>query len=409
MDEEASHRAPLAASFINFNAFTWAYLTVGILNKVQELTQVQPQEGLPYIALYYYAALCIFNVIGQLRVKTMGRLRFLHVWAAYGGLVTLSPALFPQVIQSHLALFAFILGASVGIGIPSTLAYLSDVTVVEERGTISGATLFASYVSLIALGGTVQTLNITQTSMVYAAWRFSALAALSLRPREPLAHVVEKTQSPVQPRRIRSYVLYLIPWAMFSFTDRSTKPIVESRTGLIISEKDVLGFLTLAGVAAGGLSSLLGGVLSDRFGRKRTITLALAFLGLGYAILGLTPHAPIAQFYFAVANGCAWGVLTCTFFFTIWGDLSPKGSGEKYYSVGVLPFFLASLVSIALADPLTLIGADRVFYVACLLLFLSILPLQLAPETLPQEALERKAFKKYVKKAKRIKDALVKR
>jgi len=405
MDQGVSRRDLLAASLISFNAFTWAYLTAGLLKKALEFYLIQPSEQLLYLALYYFA-LGAFNIVGQIVPKIVRRINFLHAWTVYGGLITFSPALFPNFLLNHLASFAFILGASVGIGIPSTLAYLSDMTAIQERGTVSGITLFVSYVSLVILGLTVQSLDLIKSSLVYALWRFWALATVLLRPREPEIDEREKPYPVSRAQRISSFVLYLIPWTMFSLVDQSTKPVVKFKTELVFPEKEFLGFLNVTGVIVGGLSSLIGGVQSDRLGRKRTIILALVFLGLGYAILGLTPYESVSQFYFAVVNGIAWGVLTSTFVFTIWGDLAPKGSREKYYSIGVSPLFLAGVVSITLTDVLAQIGAERVFYLACLMLFLSIIPLLAAPETLPHDVVERRRFKKYMKEAKRLREGV---
>jgi len=402
MNSNASRRDLFVAFLISYNAFTWSYLTVGILEKILELSPIQQAAKPTYIALYY-SALGIFNIVGQLPPKKVGRLNLLYAWAVYGGLVTLLPALYIDFALTHLVLFSFILGASVGIGIPSTLAYLSDVTAVEERGKVSGITLFASYVSLIFLA--IPPLNIVQTSVFYALWRFSVLATLLLRPKKPSA--INHEKEPILPlQRRRAFILYLIPWTMFSFVDQSTKPVVKMKSEMILHELNILGFLNLAVMIAGALSCLLGGVLSDRIGRKRTITLAVALLGLAYAVLGLAPYETIFWYYYSIVDGAAWGILTCTCLFVIWGDLSPKRSREKYYSIGVLPYFLAGVVSFALSDTLASISAERVFYLACLFLFLSILPLLIASETLPQEAVEQKLYKKYMKDAKRLRERL---
>jgi MFS family permease len=402
-ESNASSRALFVAFLMSFNAFTWSYLTVGILENILEFSQIEPAAKLPYIALYY-SALGIFNIVGQLAPRKSGRLNFLYAWAVYGGFVTLLPALYTDFSLNHLALFSFILGASVGIGIPSTLAYLSDMTAIEERGKVSGITLFASYASLILL--TMLPLNFVETSIIYAVWRFSVLATLLLRPKKLLTIDREKglMPLPLQPKKL--FLLYLIPWTMFSFVDQSTKPVVMMKSEMILHEQNILGFLNLAGVIAGALSCLLGGVLSDRIGRKKTITLAVALLGLGYAFLGLAPYETVFWFYYSIVDGIAWGILTCTCFFVIWGDLSRKGSREKYYSIGVLPYFLAGVVSIAFSNTLATINADSVFSLACLFLFLSILPLLIASETLPQEAVEQKLYRKYMEDAKKLRERL---
>jgi hypothetical protein len=92
------------------------------------------------------------------------------------------------------------------------------------------------------------------------------------------------------------------------------------------------------------------------------------------------------------------------FISTIWGDLSPKGDGEKYYAVGNMPFFVTwGILQLVSAQYLMSIPSYAVFSFASFFLFLAVLPLMYAPETLPEKKIKERELKDYIEKAKKIK------
>jgi len=83
--------------------------------------------------------------------------------------------------------------------------------------------------------------------------------------------------------------------------------------------------------------------------------------------------------------------------------LAGEGTKEKYYVIGGLPFLLAGFLSI-LVQPFvqdimkhTQLGMS--FTIASFFLFIAVLPLIYAPETLPDKIMKENDLKKYVEKA----------
>jgi hypothetical protein len=108
--------------------------------------------------------------------------------------------------------------------------------------------------------------------------------------------------------------------------------------------------------------------------------------------------------YFVV-DSAAWGIFYLTFVLVLWGDLSKLESGEKYYALGSIPFFISYIIPyllprINLQDfPLYLVFSAAAFF-----LFLAILPLIFAPETLPEKKMELRRLRSFAEEAQKAKE-----
>ncbi|UCE15498.1 MAG: hypothetical protein JSV12_06370 [Candidatus Bathyarchaeota archaeon] len=170
-----------------------------------------------------------------------------------------------------------------------------------------------------------------------------------------------------------------------------------------ILEPDFFDFLLIVGAIIGTVSAFVGGLMSDYVGRKRVVIYGFVSLGLAYAVIGIAPANLISWYFYAVIDGIAWGIFTVSFFLVLWGDLSSDSASEKYYAIGSIPFFIADLM-VFLFTPLASIPANAAFSVASLFLFVAVLPLMYAPETLPEKKIKLRRLRKYVEKAKRAKE-----
>jgi len=109
-----------------------------------------------------------------------------------------------------------------------------------------------------------------------------------------------------------------------------------------------------------------------------------------------------------IADGIAWGIFFVLFIFTLWGDLAQNRNGDKYYFLGALPYvssyFLQLLFAPYLSTPTLSItaAAATIFPFASIFLFLAVLPLIYAPETLPEKTMKDRDLKSYVEKVKKI-------
>jgi hypothetical protein len=97
-------------------------------------------------------------------------------------------------------------------------------------------------------------------------------------------------------------------------------------------------------------------------------------------------------------------MFAAVFFMTLWGDLGEHYEKEKYYALGGLPFLLAGFLPIILEPYAGAIEAVAAFSLASFFLFLAVLPLMYAPETLPEKKIKDRELKQYIDKAKKTKE-----
>lgn len=74
-----------------------------------------------------------------------------------------------------------------------------------------------------------------------------------------------------------------------------------------------------------------------------------------------------------------------------------------YYAIGGIPYFLTPLIRVIIA-PFVMLPAYFAFSLASFFLFVAVLPLLYAPETLPEKKIELRQLRKYVEKAKEVRE-----
>jgi MFS family permease len=158
-----------------------------------------------------------------------------------------------------------------------------------------------------------------------------------------------------------------------------------------------------------GFSALAAGVFSDWVGRKRVVIFGFVSLGIAYAVLGIASHVWISWLFHFVINGLAIGLLWLLFTTVLWGDMSGCGS-EKYYAIGETPLFLTQIIS-SLATPYVASAPDigtRAVPLASFFLFMAVIPLLYAQETLPEKKIRDRQLQIYTKDALQLKQKVEK-
>ncbi len=122
-------------------------------------------------------------------------------------------------------------------------------------------------------------------------------------------------------------------------------------------------------------------------------------LGVGYAALSFSPA--YGWYVYTVADGIAWGIFNVLFLFTLWGDLAQGQYGEKFYVVGALPYLSSNFMRLLFEPLVSNVEYVALFSFASFFLFIAVLPLIYAPETLPDKVMKDRDLKSYVEKAKK--------
>jgi hypothetical protein len=127
-------------------------------------------------------------------------------------------------------------------------------------------------------------------------------------------------------------------------------------------------------------------------------------LGIEYAAMSTLSNSPEALYVFLTLDGITWGLLFSVFFMALWGDLGESHEKEKYYALGGLPYLLSNFLYILIKPYASDIPAVTAFSFASFFLFLAVIPLMYAPETLPEKTIKDRELKNYLEKAQKVKE-----
>jgi MFS family permease len=333
------------------------------------------------------------SVVGPILSSKFGRFNFIYLWLIFGVFSSLLPVLIKNFAVVQVLIIAILLGISVGLGMPSCLAYFADCISIENRGITAGTILLITNLTGPLFAISFRTFNLIINSIIFAMWKGSGLIVFFLKPEEKFASEMKRSISFKEIPYDKSFVLYFTAWFMFAIIDCFERPVV----GKFFGE-----FYHLMGPIIGSFSAFIAGLLSDRIGRKRVVLYGFVTIGMAYAIIGIAPATLFSQYFFIVVESTAIGILWVIFILILWGDLSQFGTREKYYAMGGIPFFLTQITYRILTPYVMLIPETSAFSLASLFLFIAVLPLLYAPETLPERKIELRRLRKYVEKAKKL-------
>jgi MFS family permease len=381
------------------NAFVWYYYAGDILREIATKTELNDLANIQMWATHFGALILSAFVGASITDRLISRTRFLSIWMLFGILSPLISLIVNPADISSIITLGLVLGLSLGIGMPNCMGYYTSYTNVESRGKIGGMMILFTGLSVIALRAIV-TGSVMMQALVLAAWRgFGLLVFILLKPREK---IVEEKKLPSYRAILgqRSFILYFVPWVMFSLVNYLTTPVLNS-----VFEPSVIATLLLIENGLIGVFAVAGGFLVDSVGRKRMAIIGFVMLGLSYAILGTSPQSSLSWYFHTAVDGIAWGILFVIFVVTVWGDLSYSAPSDKYYAIGVFPFFISSFLPLAVGNQIiAIIPAYAIFSATAFFLFLAVLPLVYAPETLPEKSIRERELKSYIEKAKKTKE-----
>ena len=384
-----------------FNTFAWNFMTPIMIRRILSLVNVTTVQNF-VIWVAYYLSILGSSIVGSILSDKTSRLNFLYVWIFLGAVTSLLPALINNLLAIHVSIIGILLGVSFGLGMPSCLAYFAECTLVKNRGTISGTIFLITNLNAALLLIPLEVFDLTITSIIFAVWRAFGLVIFFLKPEEKFASKMKRDISFASILRDKPFVLYFTAWFMFCFIDRLGKPVMTPV--MKYSTGDFYHFMAMIGPVIGSLSAFIAGFLSDQVGRKRIVLYGFVTLGIVYAIIGIAPSIFASWCLYVAINGISTGILWVSFILILWGDLSESGAREKYYVIGGIPYFLTLIIGLLSTPYVTLIPEISAFSLAAFFLFLAVLPLLYAPETLSERKIELRRLTKYVEKARKIEE-----
>jgi MFS family permease len=385
------------------NAFIWYFLAFGILEQLTTALELPGYEVIIVIGVNI-AGIAFAGIIGSLLVdKLKTRSRFLYNWTLAGVFLSLIPLVFNVTNYLELLGVSVAFGLYFGIGMPATMGYFAASTSTENRSRLGGITFLIIGLSFAVLGN-LGTGNITLASSILTGVRITGVILLSFFG---ISTISEKSQEQRQVQRQVSYksvvssrpfMLYFVPWFMFNIVSYVAVPFLSR----LYIEGSYFQLATVVENVLIAAFAVISGFLSDLFGRKRLTIIGFAMLGIGYAILGLTQTNIIGWYFYVIVDGITWGIFYTVLLFTIWGDLAQTYNSEKYYVIGALPYLFSNFIRLLVGPYVFNIPAGEIFTFACIFLFLAVLPLIYAPETLSEKTMKDRELKNYLEKAQKV-------
>jgi signal transduction histidine kinase len=308
--------------------------------------------------------------------NNLKRKKILKQWLIAGLVLSFLPAIV-FIISNVYFLYGIsgLIGVYFGFGAPIFLGYFTRITKDNNRSTTAGFTLFLIGVFLIVslifssiLFGTIM-LVIFMTLSILSFWKISSVE-LTLGYRDT---------SWKKLFRDKTFWLYLLSMSIFLSSKFIVNPLMNSNFSI--------GFQNISTIISNStmvISALIFGFLGDKLGRKKIVLTGIFFSALSFSIWSLLT-SEVAYITQSIVMGISDGMLYPMFFFTIWGDLSKKGSPEKYYTIGALPLIISIAISYSLGATIALsnLALLNILPFISLFVFAAILPIAYASEILP--------------------------
>lgn len=395
--EKTVWRATAPSVLLVLNTFVWYVLTYVVFTGIVTDLSIGQTEKLSLYAVYFLGI--AVSAILSSKFFSHSRTRLLNLWLIMGTLATLllsivsSNGLLPDV------LIAIFLGVSIGVGLPSCLSYFADSTTVENRGFVGGVTWGGVGFGILFFAVLLNFFGMIEAIVALSIWRLlGSVVFLALNRSKQITNI-QKSPSYTQIIRKKEILLYLVPWIMFCLVNFAEAPMVER---VFDTAFGTYVFAQLVEWVFIGISAIIGGIVADIAGRKRIVIAGFILLGIEYAALSINSRSPAILYLFLVLDGVTWGLLFSVFFTTLWGDLGENYSKEKFYVLGGLPFILANFLSVIITAYAKGISAGTAFSIASFFLFVAVIPLMYAPETLPEKAIKDRDLKSYLEKAQKV-------
>lgn len=380
------------------NALIWYFYYFAFFSDLINTTGFTNSENLA-IYIINFSGIAISALLSGIVINRLkSRSTFILYWLFAGALLSLMPLVVNITQFYFIASFSLLVGAYFGLGMPICFGYFASATETKNRARLSGITFLIVFSGFFLLS----ILNITDialNSITLAILKFGGLAALLLLKQKEEQICQSYDMSYVHILKKRSFLLYFIPWLMFSVVNYLAIPIMSD---FIVEIFGNINLVLMIGNALSAIFAVVVGFFADYIGRKRITVIGFVLLGLGYASLGLFSDSIIGCWFHIIVDGIAWGVFYTLFLMTLWGDLAQGKSSERYYALGSLPYLFSYFMRISIGELVgDIVAESAIFSFASVFLFLAVLPLIYAPETLPEKIIKERELKTYLEKAKK--------
>jgi MFS family permease len=382
-----------AVLLLNLGALSWFFIFNSYMEDIFVTTNLNTTEWAAFVGNSLVYGFAIFWSIAISFVGSrINRRKLLFTSIILGIFSTVLLAFVEGPFLT--SILASLMGMSLGMGLPSSMALVADNTAVENRGRASGIIILGTFIIAFASMAICRMMNLDlfDLILILAAVRSISLFALVIgNIGRPLTIGEQKIRLP--PTAYREFLFYLCPLAMFTIASSLAKSLITAasfESALYLGENLRYIFIAAFGLAAG--------FIADRFGRKQPIIFGLATLGIGYLLLGFN-MSEMSVIIYSAFSGITWGLFFVVFL-AVPGDLSTPILREKFYALGyILPVTaLFALSAIPVENIGDILPPEIIAQILGICLFLAMYPVFRAKETLTESKRQEGKMKEYVER-----------
>jgi MFS family permease len=293
---------------------------------------------------------------------------------------------------------AFSIGTSLGLFLPSSMALVADNTIVENRGRVSGIVILSIFIVAFFFLFIYRLIgyNLLGLVLLLVVVRSISLFGLLLGKFDKQSTIGGKKLH-LHSDTYKEFILYLCPWVIFTFASDLGHNLISGSNFAFVQES--AQNLRYVFIAVFGLAS---GYIADRYGRKQPIFLGLFTMGIGSILLTFGLSEITINIYY-VLSGITWGLFFVVFL-VVPGDLSPHFLREKFYSIGyILPVTaLFAFSTIPVINIQEILDQPLIPQIVFGCLFLAMLPVFRAKETLAESKIQARKMKEYTERVGKI-------
>jgi len=360
-----------------FSFFSW-YFSFSF-SALQHIFSSTP-ETFPMINASFNFTTVITLVLSSFFIHKFNKMHIIYGYAIITPIASLILLLSSSLVLKLIIVFA----AAILFGISqlASLKYFWSLTTSIERGRTAGlAGIFTLPLAYIT-GWLAETSNFSGTIIICIILNLITLTIILFNPENKPTLTKKKDERGHHPEK-RTILLYAIPWILFSIINITLARNISIHVSQNIQSTFYMILLVLQMIAS-GFGALAGGIVADLFGRRFPIGFSLTLYGISTALGAFTQNHEVLYFIY-IANGLTWGIFWTMYIPVIWGDLTNKENNIKTYAFGLLIYYLSTGIGILLSNQISQIPIMTSALLGCILIFLSNIPIILAPELLSQD------------------------
>ena len=351
------------------------------------LIMLTARYGSVAVAILDFEA-CVFILLSIFLVKKVNTLVFCYIASVAIALSSVFLLMLNSLFQLVLV-FSIVPFFSVGLLI--FFNYFQQITILTERARVVEIIAITAlpFVFILGLLPPDRTIILCVTALIILL--SAGFFLFNLFRTKVLVKQEEEIQRFFEKKVI---FLYLLPWVIFSIINAT---LAKNNSAYFFGQTSASFhvILIVSQIVGVNFGAIIAGFVSDFFGRRIALALALTFYGTSSA-LGAVFTNPLLLSSIYLVDGISWGILFVMYIFIIWSDFANINNWAKMYSLGSVIYLLSS--AIACITPESFLSISDSSLLTCLLAFLSILPIFIVPEIADRVFIEKTKLQRHIRK-----------